>query len=76
MAIEKGPVGTLLKVWNRHNMRAAHVHFSFQVPGYRPLITQLYPTGDKWATTDCVFAPKKSLLIVSFASLLCIFLPL
>lgn len=57
-------MGKLLRVWNRHNMRAAHVHLIIKAAGFRTLTTQLYPAGDKWANTDVVFGPKKSLVIV------------
>lgn len=60
---DDGPVGKLLRVWNRHNMRAAHVHLIIKAAGFRTLTTQLYPAGDKWANTDVVFGPKKSLVI-------------
>ena len=30
---------------------------------YKPLITQLYPRDDKWATNDTVFAVKDDLLL-------------
>ncbi|THH21127.1 hypothetical protein EW146_g326 [Bondarzewia mesenterica] len=60
---DDGPVGKLLKVWNRHNMRAAHLHLIIKAPGFRTLTTQLYPEGDRWANTDVVFGPKKSLIV-------------
>lgn len=34
-----GPVGQLLKLLQRHNMRPAHMHFKFEKEGYDQLIT-------------------------------------
>ena len=60
----QGPVGDLLKVLGRHNMRPNHLHLVIDAPGYQRLTTALYPEGDKWLTSDAVFGVKKSLLVV------------
>ncbi|TFY82268.1 hypothetical protein EWM64_g1745 [Hericium alpestre] len=57
------PLESLMNAWNRHNMRAAHVHFWVKAPGFRELITQLYPDNNEWVTTDGVFGGKRSLVI-------------
>lgn len=61
----KGPVGDLLLVMNRHNMRPNHLHLMIEAPGYQKLITALYPEGDELLSSDAVFGVKKSLVVVS-----------
>jgi len=58
-----GPVGELLGHLNRHNMRPNHLHVSIEAPGYRKLVTALYPKGDKWLSSDAVFGVKSSLVV-------------
>jgi len=58
-----GPVGELLLHLNRHNMRPNHIHASIEAPGYRKLVTALYPQGDKWLSSDAVFGVKSSLVV-------------
>ncbi|KAF7980543.1 hypothetical protein HWV62_37685 [Athelia sp. TMB] len=58
-----GPVGDLLKVMGRHNMRPNHLHLKVQAPGYHTLVTALYPEGDSYLASDPVFGVKKSLVV-------------
>ncbi|KAI5197099.1 cathecol 1,2-dioxygenase [Aureobasidium subglaciale] len=63
-----GPVGQLLGVLKRHNMRPGHLHFKFKKDGYDPLITRhadsaLYLRGDPYESSDSVFGVKRSLLV-------------
>lgn len=58
-----GPVGELLTMLNRHNMRPAHLHFMVTAPGLKTLVTALYPEGDTYLTNDAVFAVKRSLVV-------------
>lgn len=60
---DDGPVGQLLAAVGRHPYRAPHVHFMISAPGYRRLITQLFPTGGKYLDSDTVFAVKDPLII-------------
>ncbi|KDQ32085.1 hypothetical protein PLEOSDRAFT_1034258 [Pleurotus ostreatus PC15] len=59
-----GPVGELLVTLNRHNMRPAHIHITVDAPGYRKLTTALYPEGNVYLRSDCVFGVKESLVVV------------
>jgi hypothetical protein len=34
-------------------------------PGFRKLVTSLYPEGDEFLSSDAVFGVKKSLVVVS-----------
>ncbi|PSS36963.1 hypothetical protein PHLCEN_2v1179 [Hermanssonia centrifuga] len=58
-----GPVGELLIALGRHNMRPNHLHLMVEAPGFRKLITALYPEGDEWLSSDAVFGVKKSLVV-------------
>ncbi|KAF5530118.1 3-(3-hydroxy-phenyl)propionate 3-hydroxycinnamic acid hydroxylase [Fusarium phyllophilum] len=58
-----GPVGNLLKLLNRHNMRPGHLHFRFMKHGYDPLTTALYLRGDPYENSDAVFGVKDPLLV-------------
>jgi len=58
-----GPVGELLKIFGRHNMRPNHLHLMIQAKGYRTLVTALYPEGDSYLASDPVFGVKKSLVV-------------
>ncbi|KAF7426361.1 hypothetical protein PC9H_008729 [Pleurotus ostreatus] len=58
-----GPVGELLVTLNRHNMRPAHIHITVDAPGYRKLTTALYPEGNVYLRSDCVFGVKESLVV-------------
>jgi len=58
-----GPVGDLLTAIGRHNMRPNHLHLMVEAPGFRKLVTALYPEGDEWLSSDAVFGVKKSLVV-------------
>ena len=58
-----GPVGAMLRATNRHNMRAAHLHFMINAPGHARLVTQLFLTGDQYLDSDAVFGVKESLVV-------------
>ena len=36
-----------------------------EAPGFRKLVTSLYPEGDEFLSSDAVFGVKKSLVVVS-----------
>ncbi|KAH6984032.1 Intradiol ring-cleavage dioxygenase [Ilyonectria destructans] len=58
-----GPVGRLLELLGRHNMRPGHMHFKLDKEGYEHLITALYVRGDPYERSDAVFGVKSSLII-------------
>ena len=64
----QGPVGELLLGMGRHNMRPNHLHMMIQAPGFRTLVTSLYPDGDVYLESDPVFGVKRSLVVVGFTS--------
>ncbi|MFE7393631.1 maleylacetate reductase and hydroxyquinol 1,2-dioxygenase domain-containing protein [Streptomyces sp. NPDC057582] len=61
-----GPVGQMLDAIGRHPYRAPHLHFMFDAPGHRRLITQLFVSGGAYMDSDTVFGVKDE-LIVDFA---------
>ena len=64
VALSQGPVGDLLLHLGRHSMRAAHIHFIVEAPGFQKLITALYFEGDPYLESDSVFGVKTSLIVV------------
>ena len=59
---EDGPVGSLLKVTNRHPYRPAHVHFMISAPGYERLVTHIFAEDSPYLDSDAVFGVKTSLI--------------
>jgi protocatechuate 3,4-dioxygenase beta subunit len=57
-----GPVGTLLKMQNRHPYRPAHVHFMVSAPGYKTLITQVFADDSEYLESDVVFGVTRHLI--------------
>ncbi|KAI6116206.1 aromatic compound dioxygenase [Pisolithus sp. B1] len=58
-----GPVGELLLVMSRHNMRPSHLHMIVEAPGHHKLVTAFYPEGCGFIQSDSVFGVKKSLVV-------------
>ena len=48
----------------RHNIRPNHLHIMVSAPGFRRLVTAMYPEGDTYLNSDAVFGVKKSLVVV------------
>jgi hydroxyquinol 1,2-dioxygenase len=57
-----GPVGKLLESVGRSPMRASHLHFMVEAPGYQTLITHIFVRGDELLTSDAVFGVQDSLI--------------
>jgi hydroxyquinol 1,2-dioxygenase len=57
-----GPVGKMLDATGRSPMRAAHLHFMVEAPGYRTLVTHIFVRGDALLESDTVFGVKESLV--------------
>lgn len=58
-----GPVGDLLHKTDISHYRPAHVHFLFEEPGYRKLITHLFRAGAPYLDSDVVFGTKDALIV-------------
>lgn len=57
-----GPVGRLLEDVGRSPLRASHLHFLVEAPGYRTLITHIFVRGDELLDKDAVFGVQDSLI--------------
>ncbi|MES2944181.1 MAG: dioxygenase [Pseudomonadota bacterium] len=60
---DDGPVGDLLRISARHCMRAAHFHVIVSADGYRPLVTEIFPSDDPYLETDAVFGVRPALRV-------------
>jgi protocatechuate 3,4-dioxygenase beta subunit len=58
-----GPVGKMLTEANRHCMRPAHFHLIVEAPGYRPLVTEIFPDDSDHLDSDAVFGVRKGLTV-------------
>jgi hydroxyquinol 1,2-dioxygenase len=58
-----GPVGVLLDVGGRHNMRPAHIHFIVSAPGLKTVVSEIFDRSDKYLEGDAVFGVKESLKV-------------
>ena len=56
-----GPVGSMAQ--GRHGIRSAHIHFLVGAPGYRELVTTLYPRDDPHLADDVVIGPSDDLAV-------------
>lgn len=57
-----GPVGDLLKMQGRHNMRPAHIHFMINKEDYKTQFSQVYSNDDPHLETDVQFGVTKALI--------------
>lgn len=57
-----GPVGDLLRLQGRHNMRPAHIHFMINKDGYKTQFSQVYSNDDPHLETDVQFGVTQSLI--------------
>lgn len=57
-----GPVGNVLTATGRDTWRASHLHFVVQAPGYRTLVTEVFPADDPYLDKDAVFGVRESLI--------------
>lgn len=59
-----GPVGDLLNATGRDAWRPSHLHFIVTAPGYRTLVTEVFPVGDPYLDQDAVFGVREDLIMV------------
>jgi catechol 1,2-dioxygenase len=57
-----GPVGELLRMQGRHNMRPAHIHFLINKEGYKTQFSQVYSSDDPHVHSDVQFGVTHALL--------------
>jgi catechol 1,2-dioxygenase len=57
-----GPVGDLVRLLGRHNMRPAHLHFLIYKEGFKTHISQVYVNDDPNLETDVQFGVTRALV--------------
>ena len=58
-----GPVGDILNACGRHPWRPSHLHFIVKAPGYRSLVTEVFPDDDPYLDQDTVFGVREDLVM-------------
>ena len=58
-----GPVGDILRACGRHPWRPSHLHFIVKAPGYRTLVTEIFPEDDPYLDQDTVFGVRDDLVM-------------
>lgn len=58
-----GPVGDILRATGRHPWRPSHLHYIVTAPGYRPLVTEIFPDDDPYLDQDTVFGVRSDLVM-------------
>ena len=58
-----GPVGDILRACGRHPWRPSHLHFIVKAPGYRSLVTEIFPDNDPYLDQDTVFGVRDDLVM-------------
>lgn len=61
---DDGPVGELLHATGREPWRPSHLHFIITAPGYRSLVTEVFPSDDPYLDADAVFGVREKLIMV------------
>ena len=58
-----GPVGAILDACGRHPWRPSHLHYIVKAPGYRTLVTEIFPDDDPYLDQDTVFGVRDDLVM-------------
>ncbi len=58
-----GPVGDILRACGRHPWRPSHLHFIAKAPGFRSLVTEVFPDNDPYLDQDTVFGVREDLVM-------------
>ncbi len=58
-----GPVGDILRACGRHPWRPSHLHFIVKAPGFRTLVTEIFPDDDPYLDQDTVFGVRDDLVM-------------
>jgi hydroxyquinol 1,2-dioxygenase len=58
-----GPVGDILRACGRHPWRPSHLHFIVKAPGFRTLVTEVFPDDDPYLDQDTVFGVRDDLVM-------------
>lgn len=58
-----GPVGKILDAAGRHPWRPSHLHYIISAPGYKTLVTEIFPDDDPYLDQDTVFGVRDDLVM-------------
>lgn len=58
-----GPVGDILRACGRHPWRPSHLHYIVKAPGFRTLVTEIFPDDDPYLDQDTVFGVREDLVM-------------
>lgn len=58
-----GPVGDILRECGRHPWRPSHLHYIVTAPGFRTLVTEIFPDDDPYLDQDTVFGVRDDLVM-------------
>jgi len=58
-----GPAGDFLRACGRHPWRPSHLHYIVKAPGYRTLVTEIFPDDDPYLDQDTVFGVRDDLVM-------------
>ncbi len=58
-----GPVGDILRACGRHPWRPSHLHYIVKAPGFRTLVTEVFPEDDPYLDQDTVFGVRDDLVM-------------
>lgn len=58
-----GPVGDILSAAGRHPWRPSHLHYIVSAPGFRSLVTEVFPDDDPYLDQDTVFGVRDDLIM-------------
>jgi len=58
-----GPVGDILRACGRHPWRPSHLHYIVTAPGYKSLVTEIFPDDDPYLDQDTVFGVRNDLVM-------------
>lgn len=60
---DDGPVGEILRAAGRHPWRPSHLHYIISAPGFRTLVTEVFPDDDPYLDQDTVFGVRDDLVM-------------
>ena len=60
---DDGPVGELLHATGREPWRPSHLHFIVTAPGFKTLVTEVFPSDDPYIDQDAVFGVREELIM-------------
>lgn len=58
-----GPTGDILRACGRHPWRPSHLHYIVKAPGFRTLVTEIFPDDDPYLDQDTVFGVRDDLVM-------------